>query len=109
MSVLGLGPRLPHETCRLIDRHRAALRLQSAWRRALEWRRTSHRRGQEWPQLRRALDRVDRRALPVLERAAGVRREWTSEPRSWLTTLAAEDARATLDVIRVECLQGMWG
>lgn len=82
--------------------------MQRAWRRALDWRRTAHRRRPEWPVLRRALVGVAPLALPVLEAAPGVRREWTSEPGSWLATLATPDAWATIDVIRIECLRGMW-
>ena len=53
--------------------------------------------------------RVAPRAYPVLEAASGVRREWTTEPGSWLASLATPEAWNTIDIIRLECLRGMWG
>jgi hypothetical protein len=89
---------LPDDVVALVLRHRAATTLQTAWRATT----VRHARHPAWPRVRAHLRGIG--AWPALAPYAQVRREWRTEPESWLRT-NERVARA----IRDEAAAGMWG
>ena len=78
--------------------HRAAMTLQRSW---LRFSLFGHARRTAWPNVRDHLRRLDVHAH--LWQFACARREWRSEPHSWILT--PTDA----SVICVEATEGLWG
>ena len=97
-AQLCLWDRLPEDLQALILQHRAAITLQCAW---FRWSRYHHAKKQSWLHVRNhmGLD-LWRRAIPF----ALVRREWRTEPESWLSADAA-----VMHLIADEARMGLWG
>lgn len=90
---------LPMDVRALILDHRAACAVQQAWRRHAHF---AHARHAAWEEVRLHLRALG--AWPELARYANARREWRSEPRSWLAT----DARFVREILQ-EARAGTWG
>lgn len=71
---------LPQEVVDVVGRHAAAMVMQLRWRRF--WRYGHARRGERWARVRDHLRLVG--AWPSLAAYSHVRREWRTEPESWL-------------------------
>ena len=91
--------RLPDDLVRLVWQHHSAMVVQQRWWRCTHY---GHARRACWPEVRAHLRAVG--AWPTLVAFPQVRREWRSEPLSWLQTDACM-AR----VIRREAADGLWG
>ena len=104
-----LVARLPLDVVGVIVRMTAVARIQRAWRAHRAIHRRAYLRCPEWPRLRQALELSDPGLSQALEVYSGIRREWTSEPMSWITMLLSAASEADLAIIRVECSQGLWG
>ena len=80
-------PHLPDDIVELIVRHAAALTIQRRARR----RAYRHTRQREWRALRRLLcECLTPSSLDGLSRCALVRREWRTEPASWITEVTSD-------------------
>lgn len=90
---------LPEELRELILQHRAARTIQDRWWRHQHY---GHARKLEWDAVRVHLDHIG--AWPALAAFSHVRREWRSEPLSWLLM-----TERTSHIIRWEAHHGLWG
>lgn len=91
--------RLPSDVHDLILRHRAALLVQRRWLRHVHY---AHARYPGWPVVRANLQSLG--VWKTLFPYAHVRREWRSEPLSWLFV---DDGVAAC--LRREVRMGLWG
>ena len=76
---------LPEDLAELVYQHGAVMCVQRAWRR---YSRVSHARRVDWTTLRAYLIRNG--MWRTLVRYPNVRREWRTEPSSWLRTTRAQ-------------------
>lgn len=95
-----LGAWLPCDLVALVCKHAASVTLQRRWR--WFWRYGHARRRARWERVRLHLRRVG--AWPQLFPYAHVRREWRTEPESWLL-VNGED----VEIIVAEARSAMWG
>lgn len=94
---------LPMELQELIFDHLAAGRIQRCFRH----HQMRHVNKREWSNLRRLLVRNGTRAeLDVLTRNTLVRREWRSEPSSWIREV--ERMPRLVTVVSAEVVNGVW-
>ena len=98
--MTGLEAWLPCDLADLVYQHAASITLQRRWR--WFWRYGHARRGARWVRVRTHLRRVG--AWPQLLPYAHVRREWRTEPESWLLV---DDADAR--IIAAEARNALWG
>ena len=89
----------PIDVALLVEAHAATTCLQRSVRR---WflRHTRHR---DWPVLRAHLHGLGEDAMRTLGRSRAVRREWTTEPESWLHV-----HEETVRVLVLEVQAGLW-
>lgn len=90
-------PELPPEVWDLIHRHRAATLIQVRW---LRYSLFGHVRKPSWNRVRCVLK--EQGLWPTLTKYSMVRREWRTEPESWLYCDEGE-------TIQREAIDGAWG
>lgn len=94
---------LPEEVWELICHHRAAGQIQRLFR----CYKLRHTREQDWADLRRLLVlHGDSAELDNLTNNVLVRREWRSEPESWIKELQSNSS--IIHLISAEVTQGFW-
>ena len=102
VASLPLPPDVLWEICRQLARTRAALRLQAHWRGHIV-RAHSYVRAPLWPALRESIAAHKGEAGVTLLRAfRHVRKEWASEPGSWIHSIRETNGEV-LDLIIHEC------
>ena len=89
---------LPDDIILLIYQHKASMIIQQKWRDYHYFKHTKH---SLWSKLKIFLNEND---LFDLQNYSMVRREWVTEPSSWLTM-----SPTTAKCIRLECQCGLWG
>ena len=94
---------LPYDIQELIDHHIAASAIQAMFR-AASYRHVYHC---EWPNLRKLLVKcVTVEEFDELGYNSGVRREWRSEPASWMYSLRQDPLFPA--IILKEVRYGLW-
>jgi hypothetical protein len=88
---------LPDDVLEYINSHAAAMVIQRVWKRFSLYSHAKHKR---WSDVRLHLKTIG--AWPSMHTYSMVRREWRTEPESWLST------NNLLDIKR-EAAMGLWG